>query len=81
MIIFPQSQETFAEHCRTSCGAGYDRRDGTNNSTRNPHGDAKGATNHPKNNRGQPINRHVYDPSSKKAIKYDATKFYPPQNY
>ncbi len=61
--------------------SGYDRKTGKNNSTRNPEGDAKGATNYPTNAKGQPINRNVYDPSSKKAYKYDSTRFYPPQDY
>jgi len=42
---------------------------------------AKGATNYPTNAKGQPINRSVYDPSSKKAYKYDSNKCYPPQDY
>ncbi|MEX0597070.1 MAG: JAB-like toxin 1 domain-containing protein, partial [Candidatus Paceibacterota bacterium] len=61
--------------------SGYDRKSGMNNSTRNPEGDAKGATNYPTNSAGQPIKRNVYDPTSKKAYNYDATRFYPPQNY
>jgi RHS repeat-associated protein len=61
--------------------SGYDRKTGINNSTTNPEGDAKGATNYPNNNKGQPINRNVYDPSSKKAYRYDSERFYPPQAY
>lgn len=61
--------------------SGYDRKSGLNNNPLNPEADAKGATNYPNNSKGQAINRHVYDPSSKKAYKYDSKKFYPAQDY
>jgi uncharacterized protein RhaS with RHS repeats len=61
--------------------SGYDRKTGKNNDKSRPEGDAAGATNYPNNSKGEPINRNVYNPSSKKAYKYDSTRFYPHQDY
>ncbi|MDH6353687.1 RHS repeat-associated protein [Dysgonomonas sp. PH5-45] len=60
--------------------SGYDRISGEIIPYR-PKGDAKSAIEYPTNAKGQPINRHVYVPNSKKAYKYDSTKFYPVKKY
>ncbi|MCX8524708.1 RHS repeat-associated core domain-containing protein, partial [Chryseobacterium formosus] len=59
--------------------SGYSRETGNINKVLE--GDARGAVNYPTNSKGQEINRHVYDPRSNKAYKYNKTNYEEVSNY
>ena len=61
--------------------SGYNPETGEILSTTAPIGDAKGAVNYPKNNKGDAITRKVYIPETGKAYQYDNNKFNEPEDY